>query len=67
MQMNWSMLEAHMNWIVLLWAVIVLALIVLSAFAWRDTLKTEEPVRPHIDDIPFRPNHHRHSDDDLRH
>ena len=53
--------EAQINWIMLLWPSIVTVLIVLSAFAWRDTLKTERPVRPHIDDIPFRPSHHRHS------
>ncbi len=63
-QMSWITVEAQMNWVVLLWALIVLALIAMSAFAWRDTLKTEWAVRPHIDDIPFRPNPYRHSDDD---
>lgn len=62
--MNWIMVEVQMNLIVLLWALIVLALIAMSAYAWRDTLKIEWTVRPHIDDIPFRPNHYRHSDDD---
>jgi hypothetical protein len=53
-----------MNWIMLLWPSIATVLILLSACAWLDTLKTEEAVRPHIDDIPFRPNAHRHSDDE---
>ncbi len=56
-----------MNWIVLFWALIALALIMLSAYAWRDMLNTDRAVRPHIDDIPFRPNHYRHSDDDCQH
>ena len=52
-----------MNWIMLLWPSIAAVLIVLSAFAWRATLETENAVRPHLDDVPFRPNPHRHRDD----
>jgi len=51
-----------MNWIMLLWTSIVFILIVMSASAWRDMLKTETAARPHIDDI----SHYRHSDDDHR-
>jgi hypothetical protein len=53
-----------MNWIMLLWPSVASVLILLSAYAWLDMLKTEKAVRPHIDDIPFRPNLHRHSDDE---
>ena len=52
-----------MNWIMLVWPSVAAVLILVSAFAWLDTIKTEA-VRPHIDDIPFRPNPYRHSDDD---
>lgn len=58
--------EAKMIWIMLLWPSIVIVSIVLSALAWRDTLKVESAVRAHIDDIPFRSNPYRHSDDDRR-
>ena len=53
-----------MNWIMLLWLCAAAVLILLSAFAWRDMLKTENAVRSHIDDIPFRPNPHRYRDDE---
>jgi hypothetical protein len=56
--------KAKMNWIMLLWPSIATVLIFLSAFAWLDTLKTENAVRAHIDDIPFRPNPLRHRDDE---
>jgi hypothetical protein len=56
--------EAKMNWIMLVWPSVAAVLILVSAFAWLDTIKTESAVRPHIDDIPFRPNPYRHSDDD---
>jgi len=51
-----------LKWIMLLWTSIVSFLIAISAYAWRDMLKTERVVRPYIDDIPFRPNRYRHSD-----
>lgn len=51
-----------MKWIMLLWTSFVSVLIAISAYAWRDMLKTERVVRPCIDDIPFRPNRYRHSD-----
>jgi hypothetical protein len=44
------------------WTSFVSVLIAISAYEWRDMLKTEQVVRPHIDDIPFRPNRYRHSD-----
>jgi hypothetical protein len=56
--------EAKMNWIMLLWPSIASVLILLSACAWRDTLKTENAVRAHIDDIPFRTKSLRHRDDE---
>jgi hypothetical protein len=54
--------ENALKWIMLLWTSIVSFLIAISAYAWRDMLKTERVVRPYIDDIPFRPNRYRHSD-----
>lgn len=51
-----------MNWIMLLWPSIVTVLVVLSAYAWRDTLKTERLARPNIDDIPVRPSPYRDDD-----
>ena len=56
--------EAQMNWIMLLGPSIVSVLIVLSAYAWRDTLKTERPAQPRIEDIPLPRSHQRHSDAD---
>jgi hypothetical protein len=53
-----------MNWIMLSWASIAFVVIVISVHARRDALRSQGIVRPHIDDIPFRPNHYRHSDDD---
>ena len=51
-----------MKWIMLLWTSFVSVLIAISAYAWRNMLKTERVVRPYIDDIPFRPNRYRQSD-----
>jgi hypothetical protein len=56
--------EAQMKWIMAFWTSIVSVLMVISALAWREMLKTERAVRPYIDDIPFRPNGYRHRDDD---
>ena len=55
-----------LNWIMLLWAPAAVVLIAMSAYAWRDMLKPGHVVRSHIDDIPFRPNRYRHSDDDCQ-
>ena len=47
----------------LFWMSVVVLLIAIFAYAWRGMLKTEHVVRSHIDDIPFRPNRYRHSDE----
>ena len=51
-----------MKWIILLWTSFVSVLIAIYADAWRDMLKTKPDMRPHIDDIPFRPNRYRQRD-----
>ena len=51
-----------MMWIMLSWTPFAFLLFALSVCAWRDLLKTERTVRPHIDDIPFRPNRYRRND-----
>ncbi len=51
-----------MRWVMLLFTSFASVLLAFSVYAWRDLFKTERVVRPHIDDIPFRPNRYRHND-----
>jgi hypothetical protein len=51
-----------MKWIMLTFTSFVSVLAAVSAYAWRDMLKTERVVRPYIDDIPFQPDRYRHRD-----
>jgi len=52
-----------MNWIALLGPSIASVLILLTVYLLQGPVKVERPVRPHIDDIPFRPDRLRHTDD----
>jgi len=52
-----------MDWVVLLGPSIASVLILLSVYLWQGRPKDERPVRAHIDDIPFRPDRIRRTDD----
>ena len=54
--------KKQMMWVILSWTCFASVLFALSVYAWRNLLKTEQIVRPYIDDIPFRPNCYRHND-----
>ena len=54
---------AKMDWVMLLGPSIASVLILLSVYLWQGRPKDERPVRAHIDDIPFRPDRIRRTDD----